>query len=102
MKWGCNNNLIIRFAEVSQPKSQELEGDKICSPMVGTYYAASSPDAKPFVKVGDQVGAGDTLCLVEAMKMFNKVKAEKAGVIKACLVESGEAVEFNQPLFIVE
>jgi acetyl-CoA carboxylase biotin carboxyl carrier protein len=74
----------------------------IRSPMVGTFYAAASPDSPPFVKVGDQVGPETTVCIVEAMKVFNEIPAECAGRIAAVLVQSGDPVEFNQPLFKVE
>jgi acetyl-CoA carboxylase biotin carboxyl carrier protein len=70
--------------------------------MVGTFYSAPSPDAKPFVKVGQQVNAGDTLCIVEAMKMMNQIEADKSGVIAAILVEDGQPVEFDQALVIIE
>lgn len=74
----------------------------IRSPIVGTFYATPSPDAAPFVKVGDQVGPDTTVCIVEAMKVFNEVPAECSGKIVAVLVQSGDAVEFGQPLFRVE
>lgn len=77
-------------------------GHKVCSPMVGTFYGASSPDAKPFVKVGQQVTAGDTLCIIEAMKMMNQIEADKSGVVTAILAEDGNPVEFDQPLVIIE
>ncbi|MDD9196646.1 acetyl-CoA carboxylase biotin carboxyl carrier protein [Aliivibrio sp. S3MY1] len=80
----------------------EVAGHKVCSPMVGTFYGASSPDAKPFVKVGQQVTAGDTLCIIEAMKMMNQIEADKSGVVTAILVEDGNPVEFDQPLVIIE
>ena len=70
--------------------------------MVGTFYEAPSPDAKPFVTVGSQVNAGDTLCIVEAMKMMNQIEADKSGVVKQILVENEEPVEFDQPLFVIE
>jgi acetyl-CoA carboxylase biotin carboxyl carrier protein len=73
----------------------------IRSPMVGTYYAAASPDSPPFVKVGDQVGPESTVCIVEAMKVFNEIPAECSGKVVAVLATSGDAVEFNQPLFRV-
>lgn len=72
------------------------------APMVGTVYLAPSPGAKAFVEVGQSVKSGDTLCLIEAMKMFNQIEADKAGTITAILVESGAPVEFNQPLFVIE
>lgn len=82
--------------------SSQLSGHVVSSPMVGTVYLAPTPEADDFVTIGKRVSVGDTLCLVEAMKMFNQIEADKAGVIKACLVKSGDAVEFDQPLFIIE
>lgn len=73
----------------------------ISCPMVGTFYTSSSPDAKPFVTVGDQVNEDTVVCIVEAMKVFNEIKAEMAGTIEKILVASGQAVEFEQPLFLV-
>lgn len=70
--------------------------------MVGTFYAAPSPDAEPFVKVGQQVSAGDALCMVEAMKMFNQIESEFSGKVKRILVENGQPVEFDEPLFEIE
>jgi acetyl-CoA carboxylase biotin carboxyl carrier protein len=72
------------------------------SPMVGTLYLASTPGAKPFVAVGDRVEVGDTLCLIEAMKMFNKIEAEHAGIVSARLAENGQPVEYDQPLFVID
>lgn len=72
------------------------------APMVGTVYLSSSPTAKPFVQVGQTVKAGDTICLIEAMKMFNQIEADKTGTITAILVENAAPVEFNQPLFTIE
>jgi acetyl-CoA carboxylase biotin carboxyl carrier protein len=72
------------------------------APMVGTVYLSSSPDAKPFVEAGQKVKVGDTLCIIEAMKMFNQVEADKAGTISACLIENAHPVEFDQPLFAIE
>ena len=77
------------------------EGHVVKSPMVGSFYRAPSPGAKAFVDVGQSVNAGDTLCIIEAMKLLNEIEADKAGVIKAILVENGQAVEFGQPLFII-
>lgn len=81
--------------------SEEISGHQVKSPMVGTFYRAPSPDAKPFVEEGDQVSVGDTLCIVEAMKILNQIESDKAGTIKKILVENGEPVEFNQPMFII-
>lgn len=72
------------------------------APMVGTFYISPSPDAQPFVKVGQTVKTGDTLCIIEAMKMFNEIEADRSGSIKEILVNNGEPVEFGQPLFIIE
>nr|WP_284185781.1 acetyl-CoA carboxylase biotin carboxyl carrier protein [Coxiella burnetii] len=78
------------------------EGHRVKSPMVGTVYLAPTPGAKPFVEVGQRVSVGDTICLIEAMKMYNKIEADKSGVISARLVENEQPVEFDQPLFIIE
>ncbi len=90
----------------SSPEAGEGEalpsGHVVKSPMVGTFYRASSPGASPFVEVGQSVQVGDTLCIIEAMKMLNQIEADKAGVIKAILVENAEPVEFGQPLFVIE
>jgi len=77
------------------------EGTRIEAPMVGTFYSSSSPDAEPFVKVGDEVNAGDTLCIIEAMKMMNQIEAEVSGRIAAIQVQNGEPVEFGQVLFVI-
>lgn len=77
------------------------EGHVVKSPMVGTFYRAPSPGAKPFVDVGQNVNEGDTLCIIEAMKLLNEIESDKAGVVKAILVENGQAVEFGQPLFLI-
>lgn len=77
-------------------------GHTVNSPMVGTYYASPSPDAKPFVEIGQHVNAGDTLCIVEAMKMFNQIEADRTGKLAAMLVDNGQPVEFDQPLFVIE
>ena len=82
--------------------SSEPSGETINSPMVGTFYRASSPDASPFVDVGTTVKKGDTLCIIEAMKMFNQIEAEVDGTIKSVLVENGQPVEYDQPLFVIE
>jgi len=77
------------------------EGQQVKAPMVGTFYASSTPGAEAFVKVGQQVKAGDTLGIIEAMKMFNQIEAETAGTVKAILVENGQAVEFDEPMFVI-
>ncbi len=77
-------------------------GHIVKSPMVGTFYRAPQPGAEPFTKVGATVKVGDTVCLIEAMKLLNEIEADKAGVIKAILVENGQPVEYGQPLFVIE
>jgi acetyl-CoA carboxylase biotin carboxyl carrier protein len=84
-------------AEAVQPSS----GENILSPMPGTFYLASSPDADPFVKEGDSISEGDTLCIIEAMKIMNEIEAEQNGTITEILVENGKPVEYNQPLFVI-
>ncbi|WP_031568651.1 acetyl-CoA carboxylase biotin carboxyl carrier protein [Rheinheimera texasensis] len=79
-----------------------VTGHQLRSPMVGTFYRAASPTSKNFAEVGQSVKVGDTLCIVEAMKMMNQIQADKAGTITAILVENGEPVEFDQPLFVIE
>ncbi|WP_406664902.1 acetyl-CoA carboxylase biotin carboxyl carrier protein [Gallaecimonas sp. GXIMD1310] len=87
---------------VEAPAAAEVTGYTQKSPMVGTFYRASSPGSKPFVEVGQQVSKGDTLCIIEAMKMMNQIEAEVSGTVKAILIENGEAVEFDEPLLIIE
>ncbi|KWK68382.1 acetyl-CoA carboxylase biotin carboxyl carrier protein [Burkholderia ubonensis] len=77
------------------------QGHVVTSPMVGTFYRAPSPGADPFVQVGDTVKEGQTLCIIEAMKLLNEIESDKAGVIKEILVENGQAVEYGQPLFVI-
>ncbi|MGH8766462.1 MAG: acetyl-CoA carboxylase biotin carboxyl carrier protein [Burkholderiales bacterium] len=77
------------------------EGHAVKSPMVGTFYRASSPEAKPFVAVGDSVKEGQTVCVIEAMKLMNEIEADASGVVKAILVENGQPVEYGQALFII-
>ena len=79
----------------------EPEGHVVKSPMVGTFYRAASPGAKAFVEIGDAVKEGDTLCIVEAMKLMNEIEADASGAVKAILVENGQPVEFGQPLFVL-
>ena len=88
-------------AEAPAAEPAEPEGHKVTSPMVGTFYEAPSPGAKPFVEVGQKVSVGDTLCIVEAMKMLNQIEADKAGKVAARLVENGQPVEFGQSLFVI-
>lgn len=83
------------------PVVAEVEGHVVKSPMVGTFYRSSSPDAKAFVDVGSKVAVGDTLCIIEAMKLLNEIECDFAGEIKKILVENGQPVEYGEPLFII-
>jgi acetyl-CoA carboxylase biotin carboxyl carrier protein len=89
-------------AKPAEKSADDSKSIVIRSPMVGTFYAAANPDSPPFVKVGDRVGPDTTVCIVEAMKVFNEIPAECSGRIAAILAQSGDAIEFNQPLFRVE
>ncbi len=80
----------------------EITGHKVLSPMVGTFYRSPSPEDKSFIEIGQSVKVGDTLCIVEAMKMMNQIQADKAGIVKAILCNDGEAVEFDEILIIIE
>jgi acetyl-CoA carboxylase biotin carboxyl carrier protein len=88
-------------AAAAPEEPEEVSGHQVKSPMVGTFYRAPSPEAKSFVEEGDQVSVGDTLCIVEAMKILNQIESDKAGTVKKVLVENGDPVEFNQPMFII-
>jgi acetyl-CoA carboxylase biotin carboxyl carrier protein len=97
-------------ASSAHPPAEEAPGSEVAgagehvvtAPMVGTYYNAPSPGAKPFVEIGDEIQAGQVLCVIEAMKMMNQIESEIAGRIRAVLLNNGEPVEFGQPLFILE
>lgn len=82
-------------------KAAEEEGHAVKSPMVGSFYRCPSPGAKSFVEVGQNVSVGETLCIIEAMKLLNEIESDKAGIVKAVLVENGQPVEYGQPLFII-
>ena len=86
----------------AEPVAAEPDVHMLRSPMVGTYYDSSNPDEGPFVKVGDNVEAGDVLCIIEAMKIFNQIEADKSGTIKSMLKSSGDPVEYDEPLFVIE
>jgi acetyl-CoA carboxylase biotin carboxyl carrier protein len=86
----------------AQEREQEITGHTVRSPMVGTFYRSPSPGSKPFIEVGQQVSAGDTLCIIEAMKILNQIESDKSGTVKQILVENGEPVEYNEPLFIID
>lgn len=83
-------------------KEDQPDGDTVTSPIVGTFYESPSPDSDPFVKVGDKVSKGDTLCIVEAMKIMNEIEAEFSGTVQKILVNDAQPVEFEQPLFIIK
>ncbi|MCB1857322.1 MAG: acetyl-CoA carboxylase biotin carboxyl carrier protein [Gammaproteobacteria bacterium] len=85
-----------------EPPEPEFTGHQIKSPMVGTFYEAPTPGSKPFVTEGQLVSVGDTLCIIEAMKILNQIESDKSGVVKQVLVENGQPVEYNQPLFIID
>ena len=88
--------------EESSDEDSLPSGFVVKSPMVGTYYSASSPGAKPFVNVGDSIAEGETVCIVEAMKILNQIEADVSGTVKAILVENAQPVEYGQPLMIIE
>jgi acetyl-CoA carboxylase biotin carboxyl carrier protein len=90
---------VVPAAEPTKPAV--AEGHVVKSPMVGTFYRSASPGSKAFVDVGQTVNSGETLCIIEAMKLLNEIEADQSGVIKAILVENGQPVEFGQPLFVI-
>lgn len=93
---------VVAAAAPTAPAGDELPaGHLVKAPMVGTFYASSTPDAPPFVKVGQQVKAGETLGIIEAMKMFNQIEADIDGTVKAILVENAQPVEFDEPMFVI-
>jgi acetyl-CoA carboxylase biotin carboxyl carrier protein len=89
-------------APATEESEPEITGHAVRSPMVGTFYRSPSPGSKAFVEVGQQVSAGDTLCIIEAMKILNQIESDKSGTVKQILVENGEPVEYNEPLFIID
>ena len=89
-------------AELPAPAAAEIKGHVVKSPMVGTFYRSSSPGAKPYVEVGSQVKEGETICIIEAMKILNEIEADKSGTVTRILGENGQAVEYGQPLFVIE
>ncbi len=98
---GAGTGCAAAAAVAAPAEPAKPEGHTVTSPMVGTFYEASSPGSKPFVEIGQQVNVGDTLCIIEAMKMLNQIEADKAGTISARLVENGQPVEFGQSLFVI-
>lgn len=89
-------------AKAAEPAAPATDKHVLKAPMVGTVYLSATPGSKPFVEIGQSVKAGDVICLIEAMKMFNQIEADKTGVVTARLVDNGTPVEFNQPLFVIE
>ena len=89
-------------APASAPAEEKVVGHTVKSPMVGTFYRSASPGSKTFVEIGQSVQAGDTLCIIEAMKILNQIEADKSGTVTKILVENAEPVEYGQPLFIIE
>jgi len=98
----ADSSYDLNLSPPATADSDMPSGEVIESPMVGTYYSAASPTSPPFVTEGQSVSVGDTLCIIEAMKMLNQIESEKSGVIKAILVENEQPVEFGQPLFVIE
>ena len=96
------NDAPVESDNNQSTEAAAVSGQTIDSPMVGTFYAAPNPGAKDFVTVGDKISEGDVLCIIEAMKMMNEVKADSSGTIKQVLIENAEPVEFGQPLFVIE
>jgi acetyl-CoA carboxylase biotin carboxyl carrier protein len=92
---------VASAAEQLEEEDQIPEGEAVLSPMVGTFYGASSPEAQAFVSLGQRVGVGDTLCIIEAMKMFNQIESDVSGTVVAILAENGQPVEYDQPLFVI-
>ena len=93
---------IVKSAPAGAAAPAAVTGHTVKSPMVGTFYRASSPGAKPFAEVGQVVKEGETICIVEAMKILNEIEADKSGTITQVLAENGQAVEYGQPLFVIE
>ncbi|MDJ0750883.1 MAG: acetyl-CoA carboxylase biotin carboxyl carrier protein [Woeseiaceae bacterium] len=91
-------------APAAEPAAEPIdeEGFEVTAPMVGTFYSSSSPGAAPYVQVGDRVNEGDTLCIIEAMKMMNQIEADVSGVIKSIRIQNGEPVEFGQVLYVID
>ena len=94
--------VVVPVAELPAPVAAAPAGHTVKSPMVGTFYRASSPGAKPFVEVGSQVKEGETICIIEAMKILNEIEADKTRTVTRILGENGQAVEYGQPLFVIE
>ena len=93
---------LAAAAEPAASSEPEIQGHTVNSPMVGTFYRSPSPGSKSFVETGHTVSEGDTLCIIEAMKILNQIEADKSGIVRSILVENGKPVEYNQPLFVIE
>ena len=93
---------VASVPQAAAPVAEAPAGHQVKSPMVGTFYRASGPESAPFVEVGAVVKAGDTLCIIEAMKILNEIEADQAGTVKQILATNGQAVEYGQPLFVIE
>jgi acetyl-CoA carboxylase biotin carboxyl carrier protein len=91
----------LAAAPAAAPAAEEASGHKVLAPMVGTFYRSSSPEAEPFAKVGDTISAGDTLCVIEAMKMMNQIESDVSGTVLSVEIENGEPIEFGQVLFVI-
>ena len=99
---GAPTPALAATATEAQPKAKDVpDGHMIRSPMVGTYYASPNPDSPPFVKIGQSVKAGETLGIIEAMKMFNPIEADVSGTVRAILVTAGQPIEFDEPMFVI-
>jgi acetyl-CoA carboxylase biotin carboxyl carrier protein len=105
MPQAASSALMPATAAAAAPVVAEIpaepEGHIVKSPMVGTFYRSSAPGAKPFIEIGQNINAGETLCIIEAMKLLNEIEADQSGVVKKVLVENGQPVEYGQPLFII-
>lgn len=95
-------NLADTASAPTADQEEEISGHSIKSPMVGTFYRSPSPSAPPFTEIGQRINEGDTICIVEAMKLLNQIEADKSGVIKKILIDNGQPVEYGQPLFIID
>ncbi len=98
----ANQTAQPKTTEPAKPAAPAANMHEVKSPIVGTFYRASNPESEPFVKVGDTVTSGQTLCIIEAMKLMNEIESDVSGTIVKILVENGRAVEYNQPLFVIE
>ncbi|HUQ27418.1 MAG TPA: acetyl-CoA carboxylase biotin carboxyl carrier protein [Usitatibacter sp.] len=102
MSYGPAAGMAPAGAPAAPPPAPEPKGHQLKSPMVGTFYRAASPGAPPFVEIGQSVTKGQTLCIIEAMKLLNEIESDASGTVKAILVENGQPVEYGQPLFTIE